>query len=235
MQGGNQKFTPMPVERSNYRFRIREPIAGRFGAVDVSLCDLSEKGIQIEHTESLPPGYSAILSYTIPGSERRIDVHGEIRWSVADRSGTKRRFRSGVSVDQSSEGLAASLDLFIRKGMAKLDRGLREPKGTPVAYRAAEPIAFTIADAGTDRIPVGDEHVGGSDLRAIEQARERLSASFDEALKWYNRARYSLAEESVQKAVIGIRHKEDVLAVWEFLGRRIDIATIARAFNRRSY
>jgi hypothetical protein len=72
-------------------------------------------------------------------------------------------------------------------------------------------------------------------FKAIEQARAHLSASFDEALKWYNRARYSLAEEAVQKAVLGIRHKEDVLAVWEYLGRRIDIPTIARAFNRRSY
>jgi hypothetical protein len=94
---------------------------------------------------------------------------------LPDRSGTNRQFRSGVSIDQSSEGLTSSLDLFIRKGIAKLDRGLREPKGRPVGYRAAEPAnTFTIADAETNRVPPGDEHVGGAEFQG-DRAGARTS------------------------------------------------------------
>ena len=67
----------------------------------------------------------------------------------------------------------------------------------------------------------------------VEEAREQLARSYEESLKWYQRARFSLSEESVQKETQEIHHREDVLAVWEFLGRSVDIATIASVFDRR--
>lgn len=226
----------MPAPRSAYRFRIQEPLKGRFGNVNVSICDLSEKGLQIEHFEALPQGYSATLSYTIPGRERQIDLHGEIRWSVPDGSGAGSRFRSGVSIDANSEELNSSLDLFIRKGIAKLDRGKKvssDSTGVISAGKARESAA--IVDRASVRSSRNEAGVSPVEQRAVEQARERLASSFDESLRWYNRARYALAEEPVRRAVEGIRHKEDVLAVWEFLGRTIEIATIARLFDRRRY
>lgn len=226
----------MPAPRSAYRFRIQEPLKGRFGNVNVSICDLSERGLQIEHVEALPQGYSATLSYTIPGRERQIDLHGEIRWSVPDASGAGLGFRSGVSIDANSEALSSSLDLFIRKGIARLDRGKKGPSEARVVVSAgkAEETSAT-ADSASVRSSRNEAGVNPVEQRAVQQARERLASSFDESLRWYNRARYALAEEPVRRAVEGIRHKEDVLAVWEFLGRTIDIATIARAFDRRTY
>ncbi len=225
----------MPAPRSAYRFRIQEPLQGRFGHVNVSICDLSEKGLQIEHSEALPQGFTGNLSYTIPGRKKQIDLHGEIRWSVADSSGMNSRYRSGIAIDENSEALTSCLDLFIRKGIAKLDRGARESKKPTVYPANASPNSeFVIADGAPMQSRQDDGGVS-VEQRAIEQARERLGSSFDESLRWYNRARYAMAEDSVRQAVIGIRHKEDVLAVWEFLGRTIDIATIAKVFNRRTY
>lgn len=225
----------MPAPRSAYRFRIQEPLQARFGNVKVSICDLSEKGLQIEHSEALPEGYSATLSYTIPGRERQIDLHGEIRWSVPDTSGASPRFRSGVSIDENSDALDSSLDLFIRKGIAHLDRGNKASSSARATPPGNPPEVPVIADGASARSFRNEARVNPVEQQAIEQARERLASSFDESLRWYNRARYALAEESVRRAVEGIRHKEDVLAVWEFLGRTIDIATIAKVFDRRTY
>jgi hypothetical protein len=77
--------------------------------------------------------------------------------------------------------------------------------------------------------PVGE--IPPQVVRLVEQARERLASSFDDSVKWYNRARYSLSDATVQREADGIHHKEDVLAVWEFLDRKVDIATIARVFD----
>ena len=228
----------MRPTRSSYRFRVQEPLQGSFGAIPVSIRDLSETGIQIEHTQALPRGFSGTLSYSIPGGKKEINLHAELRWSevAGDRGNT---FRSGVAVDQNTEALSSSLDLFIRKGIARLDRGKPEKTTHPVAGYAASDAAsgFVIADGhlATPTLEQPDQEVTFDEIRVVEQARERLASSFEESLRWYNRGRYALAEESVQKAVAGIRHREDVLAVWEFLGRTLDIATIARAFDRRSY
>lgn len=228
----------MRPTRGSYRFRVQEPLQASFGAIPVSIRDLSENGIQIEHAEPLPRGFSGTLSYQIPGGSRKIHLHAELRWSKASDDRGVSTYRSGVTVDENTEGLSNSLDLFIRKGIAKLDRG--KPESTPapqplVTYDEGNAAhGFVIADgrlAAEERI----DELTFDEIRIIEQARERLASSFEESLRWYNRARYALAEESVQKAVIDIRHREDVLAVWEFLGRSLEIATIARAFDRRSY
>jgi hypothetical protein len=230
----------MPLPRSAYRFRVQEPLKGHFGEVPISIRDLSEKGVQIEHKSPLPTGYSATLSYSIPGGTRQITLHGELRWtrSEADLTGAT-FYRSGVTIDENTEGLSSSLDLFIRKGIAKLDRGNRQAASVkppspeyPVDGGAAD---FRIAEHPEAARATVSGGVSPDDVRIVEQARERLAASFEESLRWYNRGRYALAEESVRQAVLDVRHREDVLAVWEYLGRTMTIATIAQAFERKSY
>ena len=65
----------------------------------------------------------------------------------------------------------------------------------------------------------------------IQQARQRLASAPDEALKWYNRARFALTERADIAAELSlVTHRQEVLAVWEYLQRRIPINAIIRAF-----
>lgn len=48
-------------------------------------------------------------------------------------------------------------------------------------------------------------------------------------MKWYNRARFATNEDV---AVEMFRHREDVLAVWEYLERTVPLAVVVRVFDR---
>ncbi|HJW92847.1 MAG TPA: hypothetical protein VJ901_04455, partial [Thermoanaerobaculia bacterium] len=64
------------------------------------------------------------------------------------------------------------------------------------------------------------EQIPPDQVMLIQHARERLRSHPDEALKWYNRAKYALVEDDT---AIGesLRHRDDVLAVWEYLERSV--------------
>jgi hypothetical protein len=220
-------------ERFTRRFRIEDPLPGHFEGVRVQVRDIAERGVQIEHTEALTRGSSGFLEYTIPGRQKPIEVHGQIRWTRSFPTGpSKYIYRSGILVDGNVDTLNSSIDLMLRKGIARLDR---TPAQTEEGASPASPttgFAFAGAEAplSLPRMePVGE--ISPQVVRLVEQARERLASSFDDSVKWYNRARYSLSDATVQREADGIHHKEDVLAVWEFLDRKVDIATIARVFD----
>ena len=78
-----------------------------------------------------------------------------------------------------------------------------------------------------------DTEIPSDEILLIQQARERLATHPDEALKWYNRARYALDAEDSPIAS-EIRHRHDVLAVWEYLERTLPLTTIVRVFERKS-
>lgn len=211
----------MAKDRSSRRFWLSEPLDGFFDGVPVTVRDIAEKGVQIEHRDALPQGCSGFISYTIPGRQKPIEVHGQVRWTQPVK-GQQNLYRSGIFVDAGGELLNASIDLLIRKGMARLD--------PPPAQRPSEPAAPGASASWVE--PLGHEP-SPKVVAMIEDARNQLATSFDTSMKWYNRARFSMSDPTVQREVRDIRCKEDVLAVWEFLGRSVDIHIIARVFDRR--
>ena len=74
--------------------------------------------------------------------------------------------------------------------------------------------------------------IPSDELLLIQHARERLRSNPDEAQRWYNRARFALVEEETSMRLeANIPHREDVLAVWEYLERSIDLQLIISAFE----
>ena len=57
----------------------------------------------------------------------------------------------------------------------------------------------------------------------VKQTRSRLADNPAEAVKWYNRAKFSLDQSGVQ-----IHAHDEVLAVWEYLERSVEIDIIMR-------
>ena len=65
----------------------------------------------------------------------------------------------------------------------------------------------------------------------VQHARERpLRANPEEALKWCNRAKFAMAE--TPGSTDPIPNREEVRAVWEYLGRTIDVSTIVQVFEK---
>ena len=67
----------------------------------------------------------------------------------------------------------------------------------------------------------------------VQHARARLLSQPEEAQKWYQRAKYAITHGATNVEIESItEHREEVLAVWEYLERSLDIPTIARAFEK---
>ena len=62
----------------------------------------------------------------------------------------------------------------------------------------------------------------------VRQTRQRLQANPEESVKWLNRAKYSLDASGSQ-----VRLRDDVIAVWEYLERSVELDIIARILNTK--
>jgi hypothetical protein len=61
---------------------------------------------------------------------------------------------------------------------------------------------------------------------------EKFAADPLEATRWYSRGRFALSDENVRRvAPQRPRDREEVLGLWEYLDRQVDIGKIAGVVN----
>ena len=213
--------------RGAERFVIAEPLSGAYGPANVNIVNLSTIGAQIEHPQPLRVGTRARLSFS--RGDIAAAVQGVTMWShlstTADASG-KYMYCSGVRVESGNQELAIALNQLFKRGFVRRDRESLERKRKRMLERLSEKSRQVIK-----QLPTTIE-VSSSQLLLVQHARERLLSNPEEGKKWYNRARYVIttgAEVTIPEAARG---REDVLAVWEYLDRSIDLSVVAAAFDR---
>lgn len=216
--------------RSSERYNVKPPIMGAFGAFEISVIDFSKHGLQIRHLEPLKLGVEARLAFMAAGS--RHSWRGKILWShmarLPDAEG-KHPYFSGVFIEEHESVVEELLDHLLEAGLAEPDHAsierkkqiLRERSKERAAQRAVKIIATAKpSDITTDQ------------MLMITGARERLQTHPDEAKKWYARAKFVLSEDQSRVGISAqLHHREDVLAVWEYLERSIDLDKILRVFE----
>jgi hypothetical protein len=215
--------------RSVKRFVIEPPLQGAFANVDVTIDDFGERGVQVEHAGPLKLGSVSRLMFTIPGTKEPVRTQARVAWSrlskKPDVSG-KYLYRSGLRVEGDPEVMKATLNSMIQFCIARADNSSLEKKRKALIERAraraASPVMKPILRREAEIPP---DHV-----LLIQQARARLQTMPDEAVKWYNRARYSQANaagDAIQ------HHREEIVAIWEYLERTIDVSIIARVLETK--
>lgn len=213
--------------RSAARFIITQPIPGTFGPADVNLVDLSVTGAQVEHPQPLRVGTRGRL--TLRRGDAAAAVPAIVVWShlskTADAKG-KYLYVSGLKVEGNNQELAIALNGLFKQGIAKRDAESLDKKRQRMLERLSaksRPAPRLIAITTT---------VSADQVLLVQHARERLLANPEEASKWYNRARYAITHGSASTIPEAMRNREDVLAVWEYLERSIDVTTIAAVFEK---
>ncbi len=210
--------------RSGDRYVPMQPIRASFGAADATILNLAENGAQLEHPQPLRLASRARLVCRFQGNT--IAVGGIVIWSHLSKTPNgegKYLYRSGVRFD-------SDLDLqpLAGRGILRRDPDSLERKRQRMAererVRAQQPVVKFITPA---EIPA--DHV-----LLIQHARERLRTHPDEAMKWYNRAKFALVDEDSPVILDAtVHHREDILAVWEYLERSIDLSTVVKVFERK--
>ena len=213
--------------RSLERYVVVQPLVGSFGAAAISVIDVAEQGAQIEHAQPLRLGSRG--RFWFKRGDVAASVHALVIWSrLSDKPNDEGKllYRSGLRVEDSEETFAPAIQALADHGVIRRDTESLERKRRKFVEREQERSSKpSIKVVRTEDIPPNQALL-------IQHARERLQNDPEEALKWYNRARYAIVESSAPIAA-EIRGREDVLAVWEYLERSVPLSTIVRVFAEK--
>lgn len=216
--------------RDSDRFISAQPVTGSLGSVGITIINLGIGGLQVEHVDPLKIGNQARLTLDIP-NVKLPELRARVVWSRLSKTPNqqgKYLYRSGLRVDEDKDILARSIGFLIKSGRVYPDKHSLERKKQAQedkAHRLAHPVMKPI-------LTRKDLDISADQVLLIQHARDRLKSNPQEALKWYNRAKFSLNEEAVKGSSDSVMpFKEEVIAVWEYLERTIDLPKIAQVFD----
>lgn len=211
--------------RSADRFVADERLTGTFGAATITIVDLADQGAQIEHTQPLRLGSKGRFNFK--GSDVAVSAQALVVWSHLSKhpsSDGRLLYRSGLRIEDDIEDFGDALRKLVRGGVVHRDVGALDRKRKRIAEKEQEKWGKPVM-----KMLHSENEVPADQALLIQHARERLRLHPDEALKWYNRAKYALADDKID----AIHYREDVLAVWEYLERSVDLSTIVRVFEKK--
>jgi hypothetical protein len=212
--------------RRGKRFVIDPPLRGSFANTDITIDNLGERGLRAEHAGPIKLGITSRLSIIMPTTQEVVRIEARVAWSRLSRkpdANGKFLYRSGLRIDGDPEIMKAVLTRVIHVCMARPDTASLERKRQALAERARSRAAATTLRP----IATREAEIPSDQVLLIRQARARLLARPDEAVKWYNRAKYS----QTQTWEAGQHHRDETVAIWEYLERTIDIAVISRVLE----
>jgi hypothetical protein len=215
--------------RSGERFALVETLVGSFGGVQIHVRNIAEQGAQIEHAEPLRIAMRARLWFK--RGDVAVSTQGLVVWSHLSRTPNhegKYLYVSGVRIESDVDAFATAIQTLASGGLLRRDPASLEKKKERLAARESERARNPVM-----KIIPQDVEVPGDQALLVQHARERLRANPDEAMKWYNRARFATSDDGGPVvAAEMIRHRQDVLAVWEYLERTVPLAVVMRVFDR---
>lgn len=195
-----------PDLRLGARYIPRRQMGGVFRNVKLAVLQLSNTGLRIRHTDALQPGDEARLSFAIQNPPRSVVMRARVVWtSIAQRGEGPSFCISGLKVTANPERLTEAIALLRDGRELHLDESRR-----------------------STRLPMPVSGLPDEDVVAIIRAVRRFAADPTEAMRWYTRARFAIAEEEVRRAAPrGARDREEAVGVWEYLQRRVDLRAVA--------
>ncbi len=219
------KTSDVQDSREAERFVASNPIEGRFGRRDVTIWDLAECGLQMEHAEPLKIATKGLVGFKL--DEMTVTIPGIVIWShlstTTDAHG-RLLYRSGVRLEADIELFASAINRLAGSGRIQPDAASLERKRKKQVDRDQELRGRSVVQMiHAAQSPSPDV------VLLVQHARDRLRENANDAIKWYNRAKFSVSEDSFSH----VHHREEVLAVWEYLERSIDIQTIVDIFETK--
>lgn len=197
-----------PEQRIATRFVPLRQLGGIFGDVKFVVMQLSATGFRIRHNEPLMPGDEAKLSFALMRPARSVVVRARVVWTSLATSGRERFSISGLRIIEHQDRVAAAID-----AMRAANELQPERRGT--LRRVTDNMAVISG--------ISDE-----DIALVTAAVQKFASDPVEASRWYSRARFALSDETVRRAAPERpRDREEVLGIWEYLDRQVDIGKIA--------
>jgi hypothetical protein len=200
--------TSKPDSRMAPRYLPRRHIDGIFNDVKFTIVQLSTTGLRVKSKESMIPGAEAKLSFALMNPPQSFVMRAKVVWtSIATHHKGGETFSiSGLRIVEHAERLNRAIEIL--RATHDLQPERRDLPRT---------VSSESAPAGTS-----DEEIA-----LVMGAVQRFGSDPLEAGRWYARARFAVADENVRAAAPQRpRDREEVLGIWEYLERQVEIPKI---------
>ncbi len=196
-----------PEMRIAPRYVPRRQVGGTFRHSRFTLVQLSNTGVRIRHDDALRPGDVARLTIALQNPPQLFAMQARVVWtSIAQRGDGPSFCISGIRV----------LDLGPLQQVLQQLRDTRDLQLDEGRRRANQKSASALHG-------LTDE-----DVASIIRAVRKFNSDPVEANRWYTRARFALADEQIRASAPSRgRDREEVVGVWEYLDRRLDLEKVA--------
>jgi hypothetical protein len=190
------------------RYVPRRQIDGFFNETRFSIVQISESGLRIRHRSPLLPGEEAKVSFALIGPAQSVVIRARVVWTSMAHSNGETFSISGLRVLEHVDRLATAVAMLRAAHELQPERRARQ--------RRAEDAVFTL------------EGVADDEIARVVTAVQKFAADPIEAGRWQSRGRFAMSDAAVRRAAPEHpRDREEVLGIWEYLDRQIDIPKIA--------
>jgi Tfp pilus assembly protein PilZ len=196
-----------PELRRGDRYVPRRQLGGTFREVKLTVLQISSSGLRIRTQQRLQPGEEARLSFAIQNPPKSFVMRARVVWtSIAQRGDGPTSHVSGIRVIANEDRLMESIDLL----------------------RAARELILEETPKRGRNLPLQVSGLADEDVVAIIRAVRKFAADPTEATRWYTRARFAIADPDIRGAAPrSARDREEVVGIWEYLQRRVDLRALA--------
>lgn len=199
--------------RQEPRFNFVREFDATLGRVPIVLCTIAESGMGVRHATPLRPGTEASFRLTLSAPFISVQVGAHVVWSRFSNPGHERPYHSGLRIPDPGGELSRALGTL-------RDLGMLLPEGEASGHPCAAVPMPDVAPPSLSKRP-SHAHIPVSVVQLVNEARGRLLASPAELAQWRERGKVSLLELGEP-----IPDRDDVLAVWQYLDRSLELATI---------
>jgi Tfp pilus assembly protein PilZ len=194
-------------QRIATRYVPLRQLGGIFGDTKFVIMQLSATGMRIRHQDPLMPGDEAKLSFALLRPARSVVVRAKVVWTSIARSGSERFSISGLRILEHQDRVSAAIDSLRAANELQPERRANSRRAT---------------DAMSVLSGISDE-----EMALVTAAVQKFATDPVEASRWYSRARFALSDENVRRAAPEKpRDREEVLGIWEYLERQVEIGKI---------
>lgn len=191
------------------RYIPRRQINGIIDDVKFTIVQMSRTGLRIRHTEEIVHASDSKLTFALLNPARSFMMRGRVVWTSAATtdSGERKFYISGVKITEHVDRLVNAIEILTLAHDLQPDRR--------VSAKVFPDDELPMAGASDDEIAM------------VIRAVQHFAADPLDANRWYARGRFALADANVRRdAPRKPREREEVLGIWEYLERQIDMTKI---------
>lgn len=181
-------------------------IDGIFNDQKFTIVQMSKTGLRIRHKGELMPGDEVKISFALMSPAQSFVMRVRVVWTSLARAGDDTFSISGLRVIEHVDRLVRAVDILSASHDLQPERRVSE-------RRKREELVL--------------EGVSDDEAALVMAAVQKFAADPVEANRWYSRARFALSDENVRReAPPRPRDREEVLGIWEYLDRKVEIAKV---------